>query len=324
MSSGLFSQLGAAAETTWATRVAADHFIEFRSESMVRNQRFFQSMQLGASTTFPRGSRFVPVTQDATGDFAFEVPNKGYGVYLNALHSASVSPVQQGATIAYKQTHPIGLTTPSRSLTLQAGRPSTDGTVRPFEYPGSMVTAINWSWAVDDALINTISFTAQKEDTSQTLATRSLPSALSSFVFTQGAMTVNGSLVAYVQDGNISLSFPRNEFYGLDATGLKQKPIQNAMVTGTGAATFRFVDMTQYNLFVNNTKPALILDFVGAQIASPYNFEMKITLNMVGFTGATPTVAGPDVLQFSAPFNILYDGTNAPVIVDYTSTDTTL
>ena len=72
---GWESQLGIAQESSWGSRVAADHFIEFRSESMQRNQRFFQSMQMGAGTSFPRGSRFVAVTQDASGDVTFEVPN---------------------------------------------------------------------------------------------------------------------------------------------------------------------------------------------------------------------------------------------------------
>lgn len=325
MSSGLFTQLGAALESTYGTRVVPDHWGEFRSESFAGQQRFFQSMQLGAGTTAPKGSRFVPVTQDAPGGLVFEVPNKGYGFWLNLLHSATATPVQQGVTTAYKSTHPIGLTAPSRSATIQVGRPDTGGTVRPFDYYGCMVTQAEWSVNVDDALVNTLTFDGQKEDTAQTLATRSMPSGLSSFVFTQGTMTLAGSAVAHITNPSLSLPLPRDtSFYGLDATGLKQKPIMNAMMAGTGNAQARFIDLTTYNLYKNNTKPALILNFVGANIASTYYETVKFTVPMIGLTGATPNVTGPDVLSHPMPFNILYDGSSAPITIEYTSTDVTL
>jgi hypothetical protein len=325
MSSGLFSQLGAALETTYGTRVVPDHFIEFRSESFSLDQRFFTSQQLGSSSTFSRSTRRVQTTRSGTGTIVMEVPNKGFGFWLNLLHGNAVTPVQQGATTAYLQTHNIGLTAPAKSATIQVGRPDTGGTVRPFDYLGCMPTAATWAWDVDEALTCSIDFDAQDESTAQTLATRSIPAGLRSFVFTQGTLSIAGSAVADVTSGSLGITLPRQtDFYPLGTTGLKNKPLQNAISAGTGTATARFTDLTHYNRYRNNTIPTLALTFTGPIIASTFAEQLTLTCNAVGFTGQTPNVDGPDVLTHDIPFDILYDGTNAPLVATYMSTDVTL
>jgi hypothetical protein len=318
-------QIGMKKETTYGTRVVPDHFIEARSESFSLDQRFFTSAQLGGGTMFPRGSRRVSTTRSGTGSLVFEVPNKGYGAWLDLMHGNAVTPVQQAATAAYLQTHNIGLTAPSKSATIQFNRPDSADTNRPFDYLGCLPTSVTWACDVDDALVNTIEFDVRDEDTAQTLATRSLPSALRSFVFTQGALAIAGSNVADVTNCSLTVNFPRaTDFYPLGTTGLKNTPIQNAMSTGTGTATARFTDLTHYNRYKNNTQVSLALTFTGPLIASTYYEQIIITCNQVGFTGETPTVDSPEVLTHGIPFEVLYDGTNAPVIVTYMSVDVTL
>jgi hypothetical protein len=41
---------------------------------------------------------------------------------------------------------------------------------------------------------------------------------------------------------------------------------------------------------------------------------LTITIASAQFTGSTPQVGGPDILAFEAPFSILDDGTNPPVV----------
>jgi hypothetical protein len=325
MSSGLMSQLGAKKEATYGTRVVPDHFIEFESESFSLDQRYFVSQQLGAGSTFARGSRRIATTRSGEGAITMEVPNKGYGFWLDLLHDNVVTPVQQAATAAYLQTHNIGLTAPSKSATIQVGKPSTDGTVRPFDYLGCMITEAEWAWDVDDALKTTLTFDAQDEKTDQTLATRTLPSGLASFVFTQGSLSIAGGVVGDVTSGSITLGLPRQtDFYPLGTTGLKSKPLQNEISSGSGTATVRFTDLVHYNRYKNNTKPTLELLFEGPIIASTYKETFKLRAEQVGFTGETPTVGGPDVLQHDIPFDVFYDGSAAPLVASYISTDVTL
>lgn len=322
MSSGVFAQLGGKKEATYGTRVVPDKFFEFVDESLQLEQRFHVSQQLGADSWFARGSRRVATTRSGGGSISLEVPNKGFGFFLDLLHGNSVTPVQQGGTTAYLQTHNIGLTAPSKSATIQVGRPSTDGTVRPFDYLGCMVTSASFSWDVDAALMAAFEFDCQDESTAQSLATRSLPTSLASFVFTQGTLSIAGSSVADVTSGSIGINLQRDtDFYALGTTGLKSKPVINGISGASGSATVRFTDLTHYNRYKNNTKPSLELLFEGATISGAYKEQFKITCNQVGFTGETPTVSGPDVLTHEIPFDVLYDGTNAPVIIAYQSTD---
>lgn len=326
MSSGLFSQLGAKKETVaYGTRAVPDHFVEFESETFSLDQRYFVSNQLGSSSTFSRGSRRRATTRSGTGTLNMEFPSKGGGFWLDLLHGNTVTPAQQASTTAYLQTHAIGLTAPSKSATIQVGRPDTGGVVRPFDYLGCMATSCQFSCDVDGALMVAIEFDCQDEKIDQTLATRSIPSGLHSFVFTDGDLSIAGSPVADVTTANLGITLPRQtDFYPLGTSGLKAKPIQNAISAGTGSATARFTDLTHYNRYRNQTQPTLALSFVGANIESTYYETLTLTCNMVGFTGETPTVGGPDVLTHAIPFDILYDGSNAPLIATYTSTDTTL
>jgi hypothetical protein len=325
MSSGLFSQLGIKKETTYGTRVTPDHFVEFENENFSLDQRYFVSQQLGSSSTFSRGSRRRATTRSGSGTVNMEFPSKGGGTWLDLLHGNTVTPVQQAATTAYLQTHNIGLTAPSKSATIQVGRPDTSGTVRPFDYLGCMATSFQVSCDVDGALMVAIEFDVQDEKTDQTLATRSIPTGLHSFVFTDGTLSIAGSPVADVTTASLGVTLPRQtDFYPLGTTGLKAQPIQNAISAGQGTATARFTDLTHYNRYRNQTQPTLALSFIGANIASTYYETLTLTCNMVGFTGETPTVSGPDVLTHAIPFDILFDGTNAPLIAAYTSTDTAL
>lgn len=325
MSSGLFSQLGAKKETTYGTRAIPDHFVEFASESFSLDQRFFLSQQLGSSSTFSRGSRRVATTRSGSGTLSMEFPSKGGGFWLDLLHGNTVTPVQQAATPAYRQTHAIGLTAPDKSATIQVGRPDTSGTVRPFDYLGCMATSAQFSCDVDAALMVALEFDVQDEKTDQTLATRTIPTNLHSFVFTQGTLSIAGSPVADVTTASLGVTLPRQtDFYPLGTSGLKAKPIQNAISTGQGTATARFTDLTHYQRYRNQTQPTLSLSFVGPNISGIYNETLTLTCNMVGFTGETPTVGGPDVLQHAIPFDILYDGTNAPLVVEYISQDVAL
>lgn len=321
---GLDSQLGAKRETTYGTRAVPDHFFEFRSESLSLEKNFLVSQQLGAGSTFARGSRRVATTRAGAGNIVMEATNQGMGFWFDLMHDGVVTPTQIAATPAYLQTHNIGLTTgAAKSATIQVGRPSTDGTVRPFDYLGCMVTG--WSMAWDDYLLLTLNLDAQEEKTDQTLATRSLPSALKSFVFTQGSLTIGGVAVADVSTGSMESARPmQTDFYPLGSSGLKSRPVPNGFASANGTLNARFTDLTHYARFTAGTRAAVVLTFTG-DVISGANFEqIKITMADVGFNGETPNVDGPEVLDLAIPFSAFYDGTNAPVKIEYVSTDTTL
>lgn len=333
--SGLASQLGWKKETVaYGTRAVPNAFAEFIAEGGVRQQKYLESSQLRAGRFFQSGPRRILTTHDAQVTVNGEFPNKGGGFLLDLLHGNTVTPVQQGATTAYLQTHNV-TGDPSKSATIQIAKPDTGAAAgvpvaRPFDYLGCMVSDCSFSVALDDWLKFALTFDAQEEDTSQTLATASYPTALEGFHFQQCTVTINsvvqnlsatGSLV---KGWSFDLALPRaTERYGLRSSALKAKPILNAYTPGTGTLDFEFSDMVQYGLFTAGTKVPLVVDFTSASLAgTAFPYRLTFTFAAVQFTGTTPVVQGPDVLMFSAPYSVLDDGTSPPVKIELTEVAT--
>ena len=329
--SGLATQCGLIKESAYGTRLAPTQFYEFMAEGSVSQQNYLESKQLRSGRFFQSASRRVLTTSDAQVSLNGEVPNKNFGSIIDLLHGNTVTPVQNGATTAYTQTHNL-TGNPTKSATVQVGKPDANGTIRPFDYIGCMLNSFSLSCAVDDWLKFALTMDSQDEDTTQTLATASYPTNLEGFHFQEATVTVNGVVQnlttgALVKAMALDLSLPRNVArYGLRASAFKAQPILNDYTPGTGSIDFEFDDLTQYGLYQSGAKVPVIFDFTSntsnlAGVGFPY--KLTITMASCQFTGTTPVVAGPDVLAFSAPFSILDDGTNAPVVFAITETRTT-
>lgn len=321
--SGLAAQIALKKETTYGTRAVPDLFFEFESEGGVRNQKFLASRQLRSGRTFQSASRRVATTRDAEVTIQGEVPNQGFGSIIDLGHGNTVTPVQQGATTAYLQTH-NWTGDPSKSATIQAGKPSVNaagvGTTRPFDYLGSMLTQLQLSCSVDAWLTFTAGFSCQDVTTSETLATASYPTALEGFTFQQAAVTVNG-VVQDLTTGSLpksmslDVSRPRNtERYGLRSSALKAAPVTNDMSPGSGQLGFEYTDNTIYGLYAAQTVVPIIYTFTSPSLAGA-GFPYKFTATMAAcvFTSAPIQVSGPDVLTYEAGYDVLDNGTDPPV-----------
>lgn len=320
--SGLAASVGLKKETTWGTRVAPDVFFEFISEGSVRNQRYLESRQLRAGRFFQSGPRRVLTTRDAQFSISGEVPNQGFGHIIDLLHGNTVTPVQQGATTAYLQTHNL-TGDPTKSVTAQVGKPDVGGTVRPFEYTGSMISGFTLSCDVDGWLTFNMTCDSADEDTGQTLATPSYATNLAGFNFQQCVVTVNSIVQndttgALARSMSLDLSLPRaNERFGLRSTATKLKPILNDYTPGSGSLGMEFKALTQYALYTAGTKVPIVFAFTGSDLAGTAIFySLTITIASAQFTGSTPVVGGPDILAIDAPFQILDDGTNPPIKIE--------
>ncbi len=328
--SGLAAQVGGKKESAYGTRVVPDQFWELESEGFQLQKKFLESKQLRAGRSFQSGSRRVATTRMAPGTLGGEVPMKGFGFFADLLHGNTVTPVQQGATTAYLQTHNIGASDPNKHATIQVGKPDTggaaaSGTVRPHDYLGCMVTQIEVNSALDAFLKFALQVDAQDEKTDQTLAVASYPAGQEGYNFQQATITVNGVAQTFVLSWSLTIQLARaiERFY-LRSSPLKSKPIQNAYAGAAGSLTFEYIDQVQYGLFTTAAKVPLVVDFTSTTLAgSGFPFRITFTMPQVQFTGSTPVVAGPDLLTFDAPFEILDDGTNPPIKIEIMDTVST-
>ena len=324
--SGLGAQLGIAPEVTYGTYVAPTRFVEFTKQGLQLKKTTAQSAGIAAGRLLPLSSRRVVTQREAAGSIEMEVTTKAMGLLLQALMGTTVTPVQQGATTAYLQTHTLADTI-GKSLTVQAGVPLTTGTVTRKNFLGCKVMAAEFSCSVGEMLAASFDIDAKDVEETSVLAAASYP-AMAPFHFAQMALKTGTFGAEVARDGirkaSIKIERPQavDRFYANQA-GLKKEPIANDQVKISGSIEMDYVDTILDDLHTSDAATSLVLEFVGANIASTFFETFRITLPAVRFDDAPPTVDGFDVVKPTLSFTGLYDGTNQPKI-EYISTDTTV
>lgn len=331
LSSGLGSHFGLAQESQWGTVVTPDHFYEFDSETFARQQTFQDAMGLKAGRFTRPAARMVATTRQAGGQVNLDVPTKQFGQILNLLHSATATPAPQGgtATGAYLQSHPVGTTEPSRSATVQFNKPDVGANSRAFTYPGSVITAIEFSCDTGGLLKCQVTMDSQDEQTSVSspvgtaLAATSYASGSQAFNHTQASVTIDGSpSSAIIRSFTLTVTIPRNEErFGLGSGALKARQIINGILAVAGTLNMEFTDMAEYTRFVTDDRVPVVVTFTGDAISGAYHDYIKFTIPSMQYRGDSPNIAGPDILMMTTNVAAGDDGTNPVLTVDYQSTD---
>jgi hypothetical protein len=324
--SGLGAQLGIAAETTYGTFVAPAKFLEFTKESLVLKKTTAQSAGIAAGRLLPLSSRRVLTRREVSGSFDMEVSNKGMGVILQTLMGTTVTPVQQGATAAYLQTHTLA-SVAGKSLTIQKGVPLTTGTVTDKTFLGCKITSGEFSCGTGEMLTGTFEIDGKDCDEGQALAVASY-SNMSPFHFGQMAVKTGTFGAEAALDGirkmSCKIERPQDvERFYAGASGLKKEPIENDQVKISGTLESDYVATTLDDLHTSDGATSLVWEFVGPLIASTFFETIRFTLPAIKLDEGPPVVDGFGVVKPSFNFVGLYDGTNQPKI-EYISTDVTL
>ncbi|MFG2144132.1 phage tail tube protein [Streptomyces sp. NPDC048696] len=324
--SGLGAQMGIAAENGYGTYQAPTRFVEFTKEGLHLKKTTAQSAGVAAGRLLALSSRRVVTQRQVAGSLDMEVTTKAMGLLLQALMGTTVTPVQQGTTAAYLQTHTLA-DVAGKSLTIQKGVPLTTGTVTDKSFLGCKIIAAEFSCTVGGMLMASFDVDAKDCDETQTLAVASYP-AMAPFHFGQMALKTGtyGGEVALDGIRKVSVKIERpqavDRFYAGQA-GLKKEPISNDQVKISGSLETDYVATTLDDLHTSDGATALVWEFIGANIASTYFETFRIKLPVIRINDAPPTVDGPDVVRPSFSFEGLFDGTNQPAI-EYMSTDTTV
>lgn len=327
--SGLAAQLGFAKETTYGTRVAPTAaFYEFNSETLQQARNRLKSRGLRAGRTFQSSTRVATVSRGAAGNVTLEVVTKEFGRWLDLLHGNAVTPAQVGGTTAYLQTHNLGTSDPSKSATIQVGKPGTAGTVHPYEYEGCMVNSYEFSCETDGFLEANFGIDAEDRTTSQTLATASYPSALQSFDFSDVTVcTINSVSTLDVFSGfNLSGALPRaDDRWRLGSGQVKLKPILNDYTAAALTLSGEFKNLTHQTLFDADTIFPVVITFdSGVAAGGANNYLIRFTMQACQINGEDPTVGGPDLVGQDLSLNVLDDGTNPPVKIELQEIATTV
>jgi hypothetical protein len=299
--SGVLASLGYAKEPTAGTREVPDHFIEHVSESMILDQKKIKSSGLAAGRRVLKA--FSNGNSSTAGTVQMELVPEGIGELLELCMGGLAT------TGAGPYLHTL---TPGdlKTGTFQFGRPSTNGTVRVFEYTGCMVAG--WTLSCDatgDGAMIEFSFdlVGVTETTNQTLTTVSYPTITARWTSVQASLLVAGSAYcvnSFTLSGNNNID---TDFKACLATAGKPEIRESGMREYTGSLTADFDDLTQYNRYVGSAQSALVITIDDGVS------DLTITTNVM-YTGSTPTVNGPEVVKQESPFECLSATSDAAAI----------
>lgn len=330
--SGISSQFGYAAESTYGTAVTVTKFLRHNKAAFQRVANRVQSQGIQSGVVGPIGSGFVETTAAGSASLEFDLQHKGFGLLLSHLMGSSTS-AQQGGSAAYLQTHTLADNV-GKFLTMQVGRPLRSGTVVPQTAAGCKIVSAEFSCTMQDILKAAVEVDAQKVDNTTALAAAS---------YTTGGVTFHGgqmvlkmgtygaeAAVSGVRGVSVKIDRPMDvEDYqtvnSASGVGYKSEPVLNDMTAITGTVTSDWLAKATFEDLANGmTSTSLVWEFLGpTAIAATYYPTFRVTLPGVFFDSGSQEIEGVKELTHDWAFTWRYDGTNMPKI-EYMTTDTAI
>jgi hypothetical protein len=340
---GHIAQFGWVPEATAGTAITVTKFQPHISESFqLKLNRAQGEGRYGSTNGFALLSRHVTTTRTVEGDVEIELTDTGLGTLWRAALGASTTASTLLSGTAYQAVfHPGDQKSTGSSLTLQVGRPQTDGTVRAHTYNGAKVTSFEFGGGVTDPLNATFSFDAWNETTGTALATASYVAGQQQFTGADLTVSVGGtasttasvvslsgaSTLAGVRSVSVKGTNPLDtERFYAGSSGVKSEQQVNGFREYTVELELDYVDRTVlYDLFVANTTTPLKLSWAkSTAITGSYYPTLEVILSGAKITDATIDDNGTELTQQKVTFTALYDGTNSPFQIRTISTDSSL
>lgn len=323
MASGFEARVAWSKESVYGTRVAPARFFPHTAEDLgfTYNRYFSPAIGIGAW-----GRPSIVTSKVGAGSVTGDVTTTGFGFLLDGLHPNVVTPVQQGATTAYLQTHNLS-GSPSKSFSVQVQTPPvTSSTLVPHDMLGVMFGGITLSWSAQGVLSYELPVVYQDLDISQSNVSYVAPAAYELFSFQHGVLTIAGvTETNIIGDGSVSFEFPlRDDAYALGTTGKIAQPVPTDKPRASGSFTADFNDNTNLTRVINNTVADVVLTFTHTSLAgTAHPFTIAVTIPDCVFTTPRPTVGDPGPVQQTVEFEAASSTADVPSIT-YKSTDVTI
>lgn len=335
--SGLGSSFGYKAESTYGTAVTVDQFTDFNDESLKLQQTWTDPQGLAAGRLTPLVTRMAQTTRAAAGSVSMDFATKSmHRLIKQMIGSPLTIPTIVGAGPAYAAAHTLG-NAGGMSMTWQFGIPQPDGTAKPFTYTGVKVTGWEISSQVGELVKLSLDADAQDEKvTTPALATPSYVTGAEVFNHTQLVVKLGGtastaSSVVSIASGvtastlingvSVKGSNPMaTDRFGTGAT--KNEPIQNGMFDCSIDLDGEFTSQAEiYDVWRAGTVVPVQLTWTGSTLGAT-NYKLDIIASAAKFETVEVDVAGPDVVGLKATLKVRADGTNNPLQITFTSSDT--
>lgn len=297
--SGLGGQWGYVSEVTVGTAVTVTKFLPIRSEEIGQEIERLDSEGIRAGRLVTAAWKAGQKTISGT------VESDLWNTDVAVLFKHMFGTVATTGVGPFTHTYTPGDLT-GKSMTIQAGRPDTTGTVQPFTWAGCKVGSWTLSATVGEICTMSLDVVGMTETTATALATASYAAALAPFCFTTASVKIAAVTVATVKDIELTGDNGLTDRVRLGSATSKEY-LQNGFREYSGSMNTDFESLTAYNRFVSGTEAALELKFDnGTQ-------TLTITCN-VRFDGESPGLSGPELLEQPLPFKCVSGTSDATAI----------
>ena len=289
------SYLGIAKETTKGTVVAPTDFIPVAKDSLKPQDMVDPLYDTGLRGSNVLNYNYIPGRKHSTFDFGGAVFADTIGYAIAGVMGACAT---TGASAPF--THTISLL---NSLTSGTDTQPISYTLTDFyavdvrSYPGCQFSDFSLKFNADGMLeydTKTTGFSSSTvSDPTPTFSTV-LPTPV-----WRGTVSIGGSAVSTAMNGNIDMKRPATTIYGVAST---QDPFQVFLgpLEVTGKITFIMEDDAQLTNFLNNSQPAIVLNWAyGAGAAA---VQIQATITKGAYTAAV-IERGQDFVQVTIDLN---------------------
>jgi hypothetical protein len=324
----LNTQLGVVDEVSYGTGLTVTRFYELISESIEDVIERIDSKGLRRSTRVQRSDRFTPVNKGAAGNIELEVATKGFGWWLKHLLGTVAIDGSAGANGEYSHVGTVGSLL-GDSFTLQVNRPlHPAGTDQAFTYAGGKVPKWELANDVDGYLIASIDCDFQSATTATALATASYPSGAELLSWVGGELLIDDVAVEVT---NVKIGVDSGlkvDRHYLRGSAAKREPVEAALRDITFEFECDFASLAQRNRVASATAAGALGELTAtwegptALGGSTYP-ALEVLIPVARFDVAKANVDGPDPLMESVSGRGLFDGTNSPITLTYTTADAT-
>ncbi len=312
--SGLARQLGFAEETTWGTPVTVDTFVPLVSESVETTIERLVSQGAIAGRQLPDVDQVKGGNVAVDGDIQIECYEQSIGTLLkHALGSAST-------TGGGPYTHTI---TPGDrtglGLTVQLGRPRSDGTVQPFTMAGVKVPSLELSVAQGEIATMGLTLAARNMATNTSLETASYAAqATRPFTGIEATTTTWDGGAINVMNATLSVDNAAELDRRFLGSAYRSEPLQGGRLVVGGTLGLEFDSMTAWNDFA-------VLTFADLAVTMSNGVESLGWVAHAHLDGASPNVDGDGIVQVDVPYDVAGDGSDSDgITITYVSDDATI
>lgn len=333
-------QVGIKQETTFATPVTPDHFVEFLNEDFNWIPEFASGMGMKTGRRVLASSRRTLVKEESNGTLEVECITKGLGILFGAALGTGTSTLISGT--AYQQLFTVPTTDYLNSYTIQLGAPLLGGgAAAPQTYAGMVCSGFELT--AGNAAIPTLktSWLGNSMDTSTALATASYPASTELFSFAGGQIVVGGAIVAptttTLATGGTAVANIRDFSFAFDNaldsngfnfnnSGKRSRKPAVGLSSGTGNITAEYTDNTLRDAWRAQTDLGIVLTFKTTTIISgALNPTLQVYIPDVRLEGEMPKANAGDVIAQSIPFTMLNGGVTAsPLYISIITAETAI